>query len=572
MKSFLDKIAQLSSVQHLLLLDLEGRLLYSFPSESTSDTIFNAADWRTLISGLGSPTTADVAFENGRFFMIQLQIGSLLVGVSHDEHAQTIKEGCATVREKLKDQVIRRNVLIRMFTEHRRAMKPQYIRGLKSVAGPEVADVLVPFLNTGDQLPEEARCSLISLTCEVLGLCRTKPALEALKSFLNSGDSESVKDPEVEKAAQIAIAQLELDKVGDVGESKAVGLAPAQQFNSAPDLEPNKLLTADQQIQSLIEQNKKTEAISLIMDLIREHAEKNDFAEAERYREMLLATDSMALQEIVSAAEIIENEKSAALDEALISTWDELIRALSLEEFSALFHATRTQSSAAGEIIAEQGDFLSNLFFVNSGRIQLYTSSNSRDTPFKTVEAGEIFGANSFFDISVWTYNARSLGATLSVLTWKRLAALKEDYPTLQDKLLEYCNRFRTDPAYFEKSSTSRRKYERRKLSGRATMELLQLNGSETGQIARGELIDISQGGVAFVLRFHRKEYTLDLLGKHVKVIIRPDNSPVPLQKNGMIKAVRSHDIAGNDYSIHLEFDELLGVSEVSQATDQAGN
>ena len=571
MKSFLNKIAQLSSVQHILLLDLEGRLLYSFPPESTSNTIFKAADWRTLIGGLGSPTTADVAFENGRFFMIQLQIGSLLVGVSHDEHIQTIKEGCTTVREKLKDQVIRRNVLIRMFTEHRRAMKPQYIRGLKSVAGPEVADVLVPFLNTGDQLPEDARCSLISLTCEVLGLCRTMPALEALKSFINSAESESVKDPEVERAAQIAIAQLELDKVGDSGESKTVGLAPTQQFNSAPDLEPNRLSTVDQQIQSLIEQNKKTEAISLIMDLIREHAEKNDFAEAERYREMLLATDSMALQEIINAAEIIAEEKSAAINDTLISTWDDLIRALSLEQFSALYHATRSRNSAAEEIIVEQGDFLSNLFFVNSGRIQLYTTRNGRNTPFKTVEEGEIFGADSFFDISVWTYNARSLGANLSVLTWKRLAALKEDYPKLQDNLLEYCNRFRTNPAYFDKPSTSRRKYERKKLSGRATMELLNMTGHETGQVVRGELLDISQGGVAFVLRFDHKDYALDLLGKHVKVIIRPDDSEDTLQKNGLIKAVRSHDFVGNDYSVHLEFDELLGVSEVSRATAKSG-
>ena len=222
--------------------------------------------------------------------------------------------------------------------------------------------------------------------------------------------------------------------------------------------------------------------------------------------------------------------------------------------------------STTEEIIAEQGDFLSNLFFVNSGRVQLYTSNNGKDTPFKTVEEGEIFGADSFFDISVWTYNAKSLGANLSVLTWKRLASLNKDYPALQSNLLEYCSRFRTDSAYFGKPSTSRRKYERKKLAGRATMELLSMTGDETGQVARGDLLDISQGGVAFVLRFHRKEYATDLLGKHVKVIIRPDNSITPLKKSGMVKAVRSHDSAGNDYSVHLEFDELLGATEVSQA------
>ncbi|NNF45482.1 MAG: cyclic nucleotide-binding domain-containing protein [Desulfofustis sp.] len=566
MKSFLNKISQLSSVQHLLLFDLEGELLYSFPSVSSSNVSLQTAGWQELIEDLGTPETADFAFENGRFCLFRLLIGTLLVGVSHDEHVRTIKEGCSTVRDKLKDEVIRRNVLIRMFTEHRRAIKPQYIKGLKSVAGPEVADILVPFLNTADQLPVDTRSSLISVTCEVLGLCRTKAALEAIKDYLHDSESINARDPVTTTAAQIAIAQLEMDNVAPPGDTRAIDLITVSPEKAEVETEKHGASPEDRKIHTLIDQNKKTEAISLIMDMIRDHAEKKDFAEAERYREMLLATDSMALREIISSAEIIEEEKSAAIDETLITTWDDLIQALSLEEFSALYHATRPRNSAAQEIIAEQGDFLSNLFFVNSGRIQLYTARNDRDTPFKTVEEGEIFGADSFFDISAWTYNARSLGANLSELTWKRLAELKVDYPTLQDNLLEYCNRFRTNPAYFDKPSTSRRKYERRKLSGRATMELLGMTGSETGQVARGDLLDISQGGVAFVLRFHRKEYALELLGKHVKVIIRPDNWLAPLQKNGMVKAVRCHDLISNDYSVHLEFDDLLGAAEVSQA------
>ena len=572
MKSFLNKIAQLSSVQQVLLLDLEGELLYSFPPGSSSNTSFKTADWQKLITDIGTPNTADFTFENGRFYLIRLKIGNLLVGVNHDQHIKTIKEGCSAVRDKLKDDDIRRNVLLRMFTEHRGTQKPQFIRGLKSVAGPEVADVLIPFLNTSDQLPEDSRAPLIAAVCEVLGLCRTKASLKALKSYLQNGASGIGRDPETKKAAQVAIAQLELDNVGEIRETAVGDMSLPQQIYPAPDRGPRELSADDQKIRSLIAQDKKSEAINLIMGLIRDKAEKKDFAEAERYREMLLATDSMALREIISAAEIIEEEKSASINETILSTWAELIQALSLEEFSALYYATRPRNSTAEEIIAEQGDFLSNLFFVNSGRIQLYTTRNGRDTPFKTVEEGEIFGADSFFDISVWTYNAKSLGASLSVLTWKRLAALKEDYPALQNNLLEYCNRYRTNPSYFEKPSNSRRIYERKKINGRATMELLGVIGDETGQVARGDLLDISQGGVAFVLRFHRKEYALDLLGKNVKVIIRPDNSIAPLQKNGMVKAVRCHDFVGNDYSVHLEFDELLGATEVSQATAKSSH
>ena len=567
--SFLTKIVQLSSVQQLLLLDLDGAVLYSFqsfPTGSSDNGSEEASGWHQVIDDLGNPESADFAFENGRFFLIRLEFGHLLVGVDHDEHVKTIKEGFSTVRDKLRDDSIRRNVLIRMFTEHRRAIKPQFIKGLKSVAGPEVAHVLIPFLNSADLLPPDSRDSLVSAACQVLGLCRTKEALEALQDYLQTQENSKAEESEAVKAARIAIAQLRLDNVDQPSQRGNLDLPDAIEVHPKITAEQKELSPNDRQIKNLLEQDKKTEAISLIMDLVRDNAEKKDFGEAERYRQMLLDADSMALREIIGAAEIIEEEKSSSLNESLISTWEDLIRELSLEEFSALYYASRSQNSASEEIIAEQGDFLSNLFFVNSGRVQLYTTRNGRDTPFKTVEEGEIFGADSFFDISVWTYNAKSLGASLSVLTWKRLAFLNKDYPAMQNNLLEYCSRFRTDSAYFGKPSTSRRKYERKKLAGRATMELLSVTGDKTGQVARGDLLDISQGGVAFVLRFHRKEYATDLLGKHVKVIVRPDNSITPLKKSGMVKAVRSHDFVGNDYSIHLEFDELLGAAEVSQA------
>ncbi|RZW19242.1 MAG: hypothetical protein EX260_07940, partial [Desulfobulbaceae bacterium] len=80
MKSFLNKISQLSSVQHLLLFDLEGELLYSFPSVSSSNVSLQTADWQELIEDLGTPETADFAFENGRFCLFRLLIGTLLVG------------------------------------------------------------------------------------------------------------------------------------------------------------------------------------------------------------------------------------------------------------------------------------------------------------------------------------------------------------------------------------------------------------------------------------------------------------------------------------------------------------
>lgn len=566
MKEFLDKIAQLSSIEEILFLSQEGEPLYTHSRKEYLDG--RAGQWQRIIEQLDDPYSADFIFESGRYHLIRLPIGTLLFGLKDEEHLHTIKNGCDTVREKLKDTSIRRNVLLRMLTENKQNLEPQYIRGLQSVAGSEVADVLIPLLNSSDALPSATRDSAVAAICQVLGHCRSNEALAALQSYAVYQEESGSRDLEALHAAKVAIAQLELDNLGlpDINgiELDFAPIAPPEISTSGATDSPS---PQDQHIESLIRQDRKDEAVPLIMDAIRDHAEKKNFVEAARYRKLLMETDSMALREIISSAEIIEEEKASSINDALLKIWSELIQSLSMDAFTALYQVTRPRNSSVGEIIVEQGDFLSNLFFVNSGRVQLYTTKDGKAIPFQTVEEGEIFGAEPFFDISVWTVSARSLGANLSVLTWKGLASLKEGYPSLQNNLKEYCSRLVSNHAsFFEKSSVTRRKYERFGLGGKATMELLDFTGSDTGQTASGELLDISQGGVAFVVRFQRQEFANDLLGKHVNISLQPDSSDIPLKRSGQVRAIRSHSVAGQKCSIHIQFDEILSAAEVKQA------
>ncbi len=565
MKAFLDKIGQLSSVRELMLLSLDGELLYAHPSGDRPGGPGLIDQWQQVVTGLELPETADFIYEKGRFFLVRLTVGSLVVAVHGDDHIKAIRDGCTAVQEKLKDGSIRRNVLLRMFSENSAQLRPAHIKMLQSVAGPEVVTVLAPILEKAGHSQSAGSRQLIDSACQVLGHCRTPEALGILRKYLNSFGSVA-EQQEAVQSAKIAVAQLELDNL-DAPTGSASELDILSPLSTAAPLPDQKDLSpADQKIRKLAEEGNKAEAVELIMAAIRKHAGQKDFTEAERYRQMLIVTDSMALREIISAAEIIADGKSSSISDTMMSTWDDLIQELSLEEFSALYFAARPKNTTLNQVLVEQGDFLSNLYFVNSGRVQLYTTKNGREMVFKTVEEGEIFGAESFFDISVWTVSAKSLGASLLILTWERLATLKNDYPALQNNLFEYCKRFQGNHSFFQKPSTSRRKYERKKLDGRATIEVLNDSGAPTGQVARGDLIDISQGGVAFMLRFNRKEYANELLGKRVKVQIRPDHASSTIDRIGLVKAVRCNDFVGNDYSVHLQFDEKIGVTEVSQA------
>ena len=59
-------------------------------------------------------------------------------------------------------------------------------------------------------------------------------------------------------------------------------------------------------LEKYIKENKKELAVNLIFDLILKNAQAKNFSQADALREKLFEIDSMALNEIVKSAEIIE--------------------------------------------------------------------------------------------------------------------------------------------------------------------------------------------------------------------------------------------------------------------------
>ena len=55
-------------------------------------------------------------------------------------------------------------------------------------------------------------------------------------------------------------------------------------------------------------------AVKLLYRMIVQCAEEKNFTKAEQFRERMLEVDPMALNEIISSAEIIEESKSQSLD------------------------------------------------------------------------------------------------------------------------------------------------------------------------------------------------------------------------------------------------------------------
>ena len=399
-----------------------------------------------------------------------------------------------------------------------------------------------------------------------------KSALPTIRKAL-----DSVLEKLADGAVCEKVVQQLLSRVDDHAKRRLLGLQDRVQVvkkNQAPvktsptptpsgKVDPQE----DQDIHQALQRGDKKRAVSLVMEKIAVCARSHHFERAERLRDWLLEIDSMALVEGIRAAELIEEEKASAIGPGVQEIWQELLKSLSREEFATLYHAGVPRSYADGEMVVRQGDFQAALYLVNSGQVQMTVENEGRQVVLRNYGPGDIFGGETFFDASVWTANVVSRGASLSCVLRTKLIASKESQPALYGKLQDYCGKSPSIGMLFQKSRRTRRAHERRKAQGRVGIDLLDVQGRETGLTAKGELLDLSRGGVALSLRFSKKKSAAALLGQLIRVHLQPKAAAQPLARVGKVMAVRCHDFVGNEYTLHVHFETELTGSEVLQLT-----
>jgi len=94
---------------------------------------------------------------------------------------------------------------------------------------------------------------------------------------------------------------------------------------------------------------------------------------------------------------------------------------------------------------------------------------------------------------------------------------------------------------------------------------MLRADGKRSEAEARGDILDISQGGICFIVHSSQRENTYQLFGKQISLMIKKSNATPPIEQKGKILAIRDHDIIGNAYSVHVQFDALLTGTEVRE-------
>lgn len=327
------------------------------------------------------------------------------------------------------------------------------------------------------------------------------------------------------------------------------------------------LIKQERQIDQYIEQGQKESAVKLLYDLIIDYAKAKDFAVAESLRERLIQIDSMALNEIVNSAEIIEAEKSVTIDEQQRGLWKQLYDSLTPEESNAFYLAGKQITLAPNRTIIKQEMLNDKLFFINEGRLKLLYQQDEKEIYINQINKGEIVGQDTFFSISICTTSVITLSRVqLSYLDLSALQRLEKQFPGFENKLQDFCPKSGDKTVdILKKKKVERRRYERFKVSGEIATQLLDEENKPMAEPFRGHLKDISVGGVCYYIKCSKKSSARLLLGRpaQFKMSFPKDGGHMSVKTKGMIVGVNYRFF--NDYSVHVRFSKLFPEAQIRQ-------
>ena len=459
----------------------------------------------------------------------------------------------------------RRNFFIAALSIEKDRLRAVIVDLLGKLRGEESVYPLTELLKREASGSAEGKNILDIAICNALGKIGSKKAIPALKAIVKQKGLLGIGaySPEVRSAASKTIKILNERKSVAVLQMDTRVPERPQIVVAEPLIQDPK--QAEQLIREYVKQNNKHEAVKLLFGLIKKLAKEKNFQKAEEMRNWLFEIDSMALTEIVKSGDIIESEKSGAVSQEYIDIWSNLYDKLTEEEANALFYSVGIEEHDLDKTIIKQGELNTRLYFVNRGQLKIVYEQEGNEFFLKMIGAGDLAGAETFFPISVSTISLISLSKVkLGYLERDKLNSLTERFPAIEEKLLEHCSLGDGVDALINKKGIERRQQERIDVKGKALVQLLDTLNKPMAKPFKGDLIDVSTGGIAFRINTTKRDTARLLLGRKLKMVVGivTTENPVEISTNGTI--IGAKEKKGGQFSIHMKFDEPVSDSKIS--------
>jgi len=449
-------------------------------------------------------------------------------------------------------------------------LKVSLIGYLGQLGGVESTEAFLDLLSKRDSFSPNVKDKLLQSLAIQVRLSDSIRAVNMLNMIL--AERKNLYDPNSDPVTQVVnqtlqilaprFKQEELSEDTDKDQQEeAISLAETVSFGNSPETlahAKRQVQKINEEVTSLLGSGKTAEASQFLFKKCVEAAKDKQFEIAEMLRDRILEVDPNALTEVINAGEVIEKEQSASISSNHISIWQDLYDSLTTEEFNALYHSLTTADYLSGDVIVKQGTNTPLLFFVNSGVARLACWRGKDEIFLKKIGPGEIVGAGPFFDVSTWTVSLTSLGQTnVQILEREKFLELLEQFPGLEPCLVNYCLKSESVPDLLEMSGEDRREHPRYPVSIIVMHTLLDESGSNSMRNFKGEISDISCGGLTFFIRISRKENARLLLGRGIKTSLSGSDGE-QIECVGQIVAVRFQHFVESDYSVHVKFNEPL--------------
>ena len=503
-----------------------------------------------LLGEIGSPSLVHAIkpFINHKDLRVQQEVLNTAVKLGGNETPEFLKQALSSMDDTIKTKVV-----------HHMGNIPDesYVRPLTEL------------LEQNKSMQGKNKNLFQLAICKTLGIIGSRRALQTLQSVAQSksvlgitGYADEVRNAAGQTARRIR-ARLSPDQSPQLPSSSTMKSPNDKQ--SQPSSHSSSITDQEIHIFKMVEQGKKEEAKEALFDLVTATARAGDFQNAERLRERIYEIDPMALSEIIRSGEIIEQEKTGAINQDDLDTWSQLTDELTSAEFQTIYHELRERIFNPEESIVNQGEKNNELLLINQGSIKASHLINDKEIFITSLGRGEIIGEN-FFTPSIWTISLTALTQSrIYVLKQDQLGKWKDQFPGLENKLKNFYNKNNKIPSTLKKKGLERRQDERFKISRKIQVQPTDSKGNPIGRGFRADILDISKGGLAFLIRITKKENAKLLLGRGLQIVLPVGGKANYLYLQGLSIGVQPFNVFESDYAVHFKFHDQLDATILQQ-------
>jgi predicted Zn finger-like uncharacterized protein len=336
-----------------------------------------------------------------------------------------------------------------------------------------------------------------------------------------------------------------------------------------PQAAPSKPELAEEDIaKKYIQENNEQAVAQTLYDGIIRYAGMKKFKEAERLRVQLMKLAPMALTEIIRTGEIIDQEKTAAMDLEKVKLWASLYHKFSKSEAAALYFALTSITVKAKTHVYEQGQFDDRLYFIQSGRLKLSYFDNelNQQIEYGFLDTGDISGEDAFF-----TFTSHS--STLTAQTDVELLCLeKADFENIlvenqniETKLFDYCEKVKKTYRQIGKKGKARRSDKRYDTSLTGQVHTGDPKDKLLKNITKVNITDISTGGLCYVVQNMKKEEAANLHKNWISIITSYRKGPLMVDIKKLARVIAVHFHPFGECSVHVQFKDRLDETTVKE-------